>query len=120
MNTPASSPFTASGSSGPSDVYTLKIIAATADPDVSKPKWTPRIEEIHRLASPLAARFEQDGEEGAVVLYPDHPSLLEISFDGAPPAAGPEGGWLLEGRFKDARREHLRLPFEILLMLEDD
>jgi len=103
----------------PDDVFTLKLVAATADPDTSKPEWTLEVEEIHRYASPLPVRVEQEGAGSGVVLYPDHPAELELYLDAPPPAAADGGHWILEAEIRDSRRENLRIPLELRLVPEN-
>ncbi len=100
------------------DVFTLKLIAATADPDVSRPKWTLRIEEIHRYTSPIPVDVTMENGSSKVVLYPDHPAELELDLGSAPPAVATGGYWLLEGEIQDARQRDLRIPLEIKLKPE--
>jgi hypothetical protein len=102
----------------PDDLFTLKLIAATADPDVSRPKWTLRVEEIHRYASPIPVEVSMEDGSSDIVLYPDHPAELELDLGSAPPAVAAGGFWLLDLEIQDARRKDIRIPLEIKLKQE--
>jgi len=105
--------------SAASDTYTLKIIAATADPDVSRPDWTLRVEEIHHLAEPMHGAVSQSGVDDGVALIPDHPTPLTLTFDRQPPAVPAGAGWLLDLLIEDETRRHLKLPVEVVLVPEE-
>ncbi|MGA9751422.1 MAG: S8 family serine peptidase [Acidobacteriota bacterium] len=100
--------------SKPGAEYTLKVTAATADPEAHDPSWTLDVEEVHLYAQPIGLSLEPN-EGGRVVLYPDHEAMLRILLDTVPPAL-PEGAqWMGQLRLKDGSREGLELPLQLRL-----
>ncbi len=94
------------------DIYTLKVMGATADPDDSSPSWTLEVKEVHKYSNPLAIEI---GKKGAVTLYPDHPDTLSFKVKGVPPALSGGASWLGNISFKSDRRPALVLPLEVEL-----
>lgn len=93
--------------------YTLKVRAATADPE-DDPSWSLRVEELHRFAEAVPLTVTQ-GKEKALVLYPGHRAALTLEAASVPPAL-PDGGlYLAEVTVQDGEREALRLPLQIRL-----
>ncbi len=97
----------------PDAKYTLKISAATADPEDDSPSWTLHIRELHRYADPVPLTVKA-GKEG-LVLYPEHPQDLTLQLKAVPPALPDGAAWLARVTFKDAETEGLVLPLELKL-----
>jgi hypothetical protein len=98
----------------PDAKYTLKVWAATADPEDEDPSWKLNVEEIHVYAEPVALAVKQ-GKAKAVVLYPDHPATISLEAASVPPALPDGGAWLARVTLRDAERESLVLPLELKL-----
>ena len=94
--------------------YTLRVSAATADPDDDSPAWTLHVREIHRYAEPVPVAVKQ-GKEARLVLYPDHPQDLTLQLKSVPPALPEGAAWLAKITLKDAEHEALQLPLELML-----
>jgi subtilisin family serine protease len=101
----------------PSAKYTLKVLAAAADPDAN-PRWALTVTETHLYSEPVKAKVTQ-GKSSGITLYPDRESDLAVTLESLPPALPPGTAWVLEGEIKDARNETLRLPFRVRLAAED-
>ena len=97
----------------PDAKYTLKLSAATADPDDDSPSWTLHIRELHRYAEPVPMTVKAGKEN--LVLYPEHPQDLTLQLKSVPPALPDGAAWLARVTFKDAEREGLVLPIELKL-----
>lgn len=97
----------------PDSKYTLKVSAATADPDDESPSWTLHIRELHRYAEPVPLTVKAGKEN--LVLYPEHPQDLALQLKTVPPALPDGAAWLARVTFKDAEREGLALPLDIKL-----
>ena len=97
----------------PDAKYTLKVSAATADPDDDSPSWTLHIRELHRYAEPVPMTVKAGKE--SLVLYPEHPQDLTLQLKAVPPALPDGAAWLARVTLKDAEREGLVLPLDIKL-----
>ncbi len=97
----------------PDSKYTLKVSAATADPENDSPSWTLHIRELHRYAEPVPLTIKAGKEN--IVLYPEHPQDLTLQLKAVPPALPDGAAWLARVTFKDAEREGLVLPLEVKL-----
>jgi hypothetical protein len=97
----------------PDAKYTLKISAATADPEDDSPSWTLHIRELHRYADPVPLAVKAGKE--SLVLYPEHPQDLSLQLKAVPPALPDGAAWLARVTFKDAETEGLVLPLELKL-----
>ena len=98
----------------PGTTYTLAVDAATADPDEGSPKWPLKVRELHRYAEPVPLAVKQ-GKQERVVLYPDREARLTLQLKEVPPALPEKAAWQAEVTLKDAERDTLRIPLEILL-----
>ncbi|MFZ5983633.1 MAG: S8 family serine peptidase [Acidobacteriota bacterium] len=98
----------------PDAKYTLKVWAATADPEDEDPSWKLRVQEIHHYAAPVALSVKQ-GKSPAVALYPDHPAKVSLEAASVPPALPEGGSWLARVVLRDAEREGLALSLELKL-----
>ena len=98
----------------PDAKYTLKVWAATADPDDKDPSWKLRVQEIHHYAEPVVLAVKQ-GKGRSVALYPDHPAQVSLEAASVPPALPDGGSWLARVVLKDSEREGLALPLELKL-----
>ncbi len=106
--------FTPPSGAKPEAKYTLKVWAATADPDDKDPSWNLRVQEIHHYAEPVVLAVKQ-GKGRSVALYPDHPAKVSLEAASVPPALPDGGCWLARVVLKDAEREGLVLPLEVKL-----
>jgi len=94
--------------------YTLRVSAATADPDDDSPDWTLHVREIHRYAEPVPVAVKE-GKDARLVLYPDHPQDLTLQLKSVPPALPEGAAWLAKITLKDSEHEALQLPLELKL-----
>lgn len=75
----------------PGNKYTLRVLAATADPD-DEPNWNLTVKEYHLYKEKIAA---DPGKNGSVELYPDREKEVSLSFESAPPAIPESASYLL-------------------------
>lgn len=75
----------------PGNKYTLRVLAATADPD-DETSWNLTVKEYHLYKEKIAA---DPGKNGSVELYPDKEKEVSLSFDSAPPAVPESSSYLL-------------------------
>jgi hypothetical protein len=106
--------FSPPDGASPEATYTLKVLAATADPAVASPSWTLHLRELHRWAKPIALTV-REGKEKAVVLYPDHTAKLALRLAQAPPALPEGASWLADVTLQDAEDATFQLPLELRL-----
>jgi len=108
--------FTPPAGAEPGATYTLKLVAALADPDLAKPKWKVEIRELRRYAEPVAVTVQPaHGEKDGLTLYPDHEAALALELATTPPARPDGFAWLaaLELRPDDGRLPGLALELEL-------
>ncbi len=98
----------------PDATYTLRVAAATADPDTSAPEWALHVRELHSYAQPVALSVKQ-GKEARIVLYPELAERVSLELARVPPALPDGAYWLAEVVFKDSERESVQLPLELHL-----
>jgi subtilisin family serine protease len=98
----------------PDAKYTLKVSAATADPDMSSPDWTLHVRELHRYAEPVAISVKQ-GKESKIDLYPNLAEEVSLQLKQVPPALPDGAYWLARITLKSSERENLQLPLELRL-----
>jgi len=99
----------------PDAAYTLRIAAATADPDVSAPQWTLHVRELHLYAQPVALSVRQ-GKDTRLVLYPELAERVSLELDRVPPALPDGAYWLANVVLRDAERSDVELPLELHLV----
>jgi len=96
---------------------TLKIMAATADPDCGSPGWHLRVHEIRRYAKPIPVTVRpSDGKRS--ILYPDHDAMLELELGATPPAPSSGAAWLLELQLKPEEEDLPAIELELEGRLE--
>lgn len=98
---------------GPKAGYTLKVIAAYADPD-STPTWTLHLKEVHLYSEPVKLSVKADGESG-FTLYPDLSRKISLSAGGVPPALPNGADWQVEMKLTDTRRPERLFPLDFKL-----
>ncbi len=83
----------------PGNNYTLRVLAATADPD-DEPDWNLAVKEYHLFKEKIAA---DAGKNGSVELYPDREKEVSLSFESAPPAIPESASYLLSVTLKEKK-----------------
>lgn len=94
--------------------YTLKVLAAAADPD-AKPNWTLKMTELHRYLDPVKVTMADD-PSGGMILYPDRAAEAHLVLSRVPPAVPEGAAWLVECEVRDSSNDLLRVPIEFRLI----
>jgi len=83
----------------PGEKYTLRVLAATADPE-AEPDWTLKLKEYHLYKDKISADL---GKNGSVELYPDKEKEVSLSFANSPPAIPDSYSYLLSVTLKEKK-----------------
>lgn len=80
--------------------YTMKVLAAAADPEAAGKAYSLQVERTYRYRAPVPVNVEGDGDE-EIRLFPDHPATLTLSCERTPPALPDGAVWVVTLTLRD-------------------